>query len=123
MDGLGRGDGRVGLGREVRDVTPGKQRGRAPVAGPSQAEVDSAVDAVVARVEEATVELLVEAAGGRRGRGRPSIGPVLAGVRLDPETYAELDALAAAEDVPRSEIVRALIGEALAARRRKAARR
>jgi hypothetical protein len=57
---------------------------------------------------------------GKRGRGRPAIGPLLGGVRLDPATYAELDELAAAADVPRSEIVRDLIGEALAARRRKA---
>lgn len=58
----------------------------------------------------------------RRGRGRPAIGPVLAGVRLEAGTYAELDAIADAEDKPRAEVVRELVEEALAARRRKAAR-
>lgn len=59
----------------------------------------------------------------KRGRGRPAIGPLLGGVRLEPATYAELDAIAGEEGVPRAEVVRELIVEALAARRRKAARR
>lgn len=58
----------------------------------------------------------------RRGRGRPAIGPVLAGVRLTAEMLAEIDELAAAADCPRSDVVRELLDEALAARRRKAAK-
>lgn len=58
-----------------------------------------------------------------RGRGRPSIGPLLTGVRIRQEVEDELDELAAAAGVQRAELVRELLDEALAARRRKAARK
>lgn len=53
----------------------------------------------------------------KRARGRPPVGPVVTGLRLSEDTMAEVEALAAAAAVTRSEMLRELIGEALAARR------
>ena len=58
----------------------------------------------------------------RRGRGRPPIGPPLTGVQVEAAVLDELDELAAAAGVKRAELVRELLDEALAARRRKAAK-
>lgn len=57
-----------------------------------------------------------------RGRGRPPIGPLLTGVRIEESVSHELDRLTTATGMKRAELVRDLIDEALAARRRKAAR-
>lgn len=58
----------------------------------------------------------------KRGRGRPPVGPLLTGVRIEQAVSDELDELAAAAGVKRAELVRELLDEALAARRRKAAK-
>lgn len=50
-------------------------------------------------------------------RGRPAIGPKVSGLRLRPEAMTEVEALAAAAGVTRAEMLRRLVGEALAARR------
>lgn len=55
--------------------------------------------------------------GTKRGRGRPPVGPTLTGVSVPEAMLAELDALAARDGLKRSELVRDLLGEALAARR------
>ncbi len=48
-----------------------------------------------------------------RGRGRPVIGPEVRGLRLGAVTLVEVQRLAAAAGVPRAELLRALIEEAL----------
>lgn len=58
----------------------------------------------------------------KRSRGRPAVGPLLTGVRITQAVEDEIDELAAAAGVKRAELVRELLDEALAARRRKAAR-
>lgn len=56
-------------------------------------------------------------------RGRPPVGPKVTGFRLEPQVLAEVEALAAAEGTTRAELLRDLVDEALAARRRKASRK
>lgn len=46
----------------------------------------------------------------------------IVGVRIKPEAIAYIDALAKAEGVKRSEMIRRLVGEALVARQRKGQR-
>ena len=52
-----------------------------------------------------------------RGRGRPPIGDRVS-VRFPPETQARIDALADEHDVPRAEMIRRLVEQALKKRRR-----
>lgn len=53
-------------------------------------------------------------------RTRLAVGPLLTGVRIDQAVADELDELAAAAAVKRADLVRDLLDEALAARRREA---
>ena len=63
-------------------------------------EHDAAVERFFGEIEE------------ERGPGRPEIGPVIQ-VRLPEEMTAQLDALAERDGVPRAEVIRRLLGEAL----------
>ena len=63
-------------------------------------EHDEAVEKYFGEIEE------------ERGPGRPEIGPVIQ-VRLPEEMTAQLDALAERDGVPRAEVIRRLLGEAL----------
>ena len=53
-----------------------------------------------------------------RGRGRPPIGDRVS-VRFPPETQARIDALAVEHDVPRAEMIRRLVEQALKPKPRK----
>lgn len=52
-----------------------------------------------------------------------TIGPEVRGVRIAPDALTQIEHIAATQDVPRTEVIRTLIGEALSMRARKAARR
>lgn len=54
----------------------------------------------------------------KRGRGRPEIGPEVRGLRLPPDALAEVERLAEEGGVKRAEVLRELVLEALARRRR-----
>lgn len=56
---------------------------------------------------------------GKRGRGRPEIGPEVRGLRLPQEVIDEIEGLADAAGVKRAEVLRELVVEALERRRRK----
>lgn len=51
------------------------------------------------------------------------IGPEVRGVRIAPDALTQIEHIAATQDVPRTEVIRRLIDEALMYRARKAARR
>lgn len=58
-----------------------------------------------------------------RNRGRQAIGPEIRGVRIEADALTQIEHIAATQDVPRTEVIRTLIDEALMYRARKAARR
>jgi len=52
-----------------------------------------------------------------------AIGPEVRGIRIGPDALTQIEYIAATQDVPRTEVIRTLIDEALMYRARKAARR